>query len=67
MIKEIIVCDHEGCDQVRGETNHWFTLVTADYPPQFVMQKGVCRQGKQFCGQKHALAAFQQWMDTEDK
>ena len=68
MIKEFNTCDHEGCDQVKQATNHWFTATRdTDYPQLFEITKGIHRNGRHFCGQKHALAAFQQWMDEEAK
>ena len=65
-----IICD--GCQTVKKETNHWYTLVInarheacirpMAYTPPSLLQLGVSHVSY-FCGMRCAIDGITQWMD----
>ena len=68
------LCD--GCQAVKKETNHWYTLVVDEaahhaclrpmaHTPASLMQLGASPNVLYFCGRLCAIEAIAQWMDRE--
>lgn len=66
-----MLCD--GCQAVKKETNHWYTLVVDEHPtvclrpmahtPPSLLQPGAS-QVLYFCGRYCAIEGITHWMDT---
>lgn len=66
-----IVCD--GCQAVKKETNHWYTLVVGHdhearvrpmgFTPSALLQAGAPAGVQYLCGRLCAIAALDRWMD----
>ena len=68
------LCD--GCQAVKKESNHWYTLVVEEaahhaclrpmvHTPASLMQLGASPNVLYFCGRLCAIEAIAQWMDRE--
>lgn len=66
-----IVCD--GCQAVKKETNHWYTLVVGHdheacvrpmrFTPSALLQVGAPAGVQYLCGRLCAIEALDRWMD----
>jgi hypothetical protein len=67
-----IVCD--GCQAVKKETNHWYTLVVGHdheaclrpmgFTPSALLQAGAPAGVQYLCGRLCAIEALDRWMDA---
>lgn len=67
-----IVCD--GCQAVKKETNHWYTLVIGhdheacirpmSFTPAALLQAGAPAGVQYLCGRLCAVAALDRWMES---
>ena len=66
-----IMCD--GCEAVKKETNHWYTLVIGEnhearlrpmaYTPSNLLQAGAPGVVQYLCGRLCAIEALDRWME----